>query len=83
MITAAQEEHTRVRRIFSPAFSERALKQQEPLFRKYVDQLVRYLDQTAGDQINLCDLLNFTTFDMMGDLTFGQPLGLVSCTMAK
>lgn len=78
MITAAQEEHTRVRRIFSPAFSERALKQQEPLIRKYVTQLVRYLDQTAGDQVNLVDLLNFTTFDIMGDLTFGQPLGLVS-----
>ncbi|KAK7936137.1 hypothetical protein PG985_001632 [Apiospora marii] len=77
MITAAQEEHTRVRRIFSPAFSERALKQQEPLIRKYVGQLVRYLDQTAGEQVNLVDLLNFTTFDIMGDLTFGQPLGLL------
>jgi cytochrome P450 len=33
-------EHGRLRKIFSPAFSDRALIQQAPLFTKYVDQLV-------------------------------------------
>ncbi|KAK8065042.1 cytochrome P450 [Apiospora hydei] len=77
LITASQEDHARVRRIFSPAFSDRSLKQQEPLFRKYADQVVRHLAKTAGQQTNLVDLFNFTTFDIMGDLTFGQPLGLL------
>lgn len=34
MLTANYEDHARVRRLFSPAFSERALKKQEPLFKK-------------------------------------------------
>lgn len=38
-------EHARVRRIFNPAFSDRALTQQAPLFNKYVDQLVRKLQE--------------------------------------
>ncbi|KAK6815709.1 hypothetical protein PG987_016475 [Apiospora arundinis] len=75
--TVNEKEHTRVRRIFNPAFSDRAVKSQEPLFRKYSQLLVRHLAKTAGEQINLVDLLNFTTFDIMGDLTFGQPLGLL------
>ncbi|KAK8057994.1 hypothetical protein PG994_008442 [Apiospora phragmitis] len=77
LITAPQEDHTRVRRIFRPAFSDRSLKQQEPLFRNYVDQLVRHLEKTAEQQINFVNPLNFTTFDIMGDLTFVQPLGLL------
>ena len=36
-------EHARVRRIFSPAFSDRALMRQAPLFTKYVDQLTRVI----------------------------------------
>jgi cytochrome P450 len=34
ILTATQADHDRVRRIFSPAFSERALRKQEPLFQK-------------------------------------------------
>lgn len=34
MLTATYDNHARVRRLFSPAFSDRALKKQEPLFRK-------------------------------------------------
>lgn len=34
MLTATYMDHIRVRRLFSPAFSDRALKSQEPLFKK-------------------------------------------------
>jgi cytochrome P450 len=44
------EDHLRVRRIFEPAFSDRALKEQEPLFMKYVDQLVRNLRGEVREQ---------------------------------
>lgn len=40
-------EHARVRRIFSPAFSERALTEQEPIFVKYAEQLVRVLQEVS------------------------------------
>lgn len=38
-------EHARSRRVFNPAFSDRALTQQEPVFMRYVDQLIRILRQ--------------------------------------
>jgi cytochrome P450 len=45
-------EHARVRRIFSPAFSERALTEQEPVFLKYADQLVSVLQKSSKDGQN-------------------------------
>lgn len=54
-------EHARIRRIFSPAFSERALTDQEPLFVNYADQLVRVLQKSNEngqhgivDMVKLC-----------------------------
>lgn len=55
-------EHARIRRIFSPAFSERALTEQEPVFVKYADQLVRVLQKnrkenpdTSIDMVRMCE----------------------------
>ncbi|KAK5658141.1 hypothetical protein OQA88_2114 [Cercophora sp. LCS_1] len=71
--------HRRLRRLFAPAFSERALKAQEPLFRRHTDLLMTRLAEAASakSDIDLVKLYQFTTFDIMGDLTFGQPLGLL------
>lgn len=77
LLTAPTTDHRRMRRVFSPAFSDRSLRQQEPLFHKYVDLLISKLRGTAGQPVPLGQMLNFATFDIMGDLTFGQPLGLL------
>lgn len=81
MLTANTEDHARVRRLFSPAFSERALRQQEPLFRRYVD-LLMYKISGVGEEgkkaVEMTQLLNFATFDVMAELCFGQPLGLLA-----
>ncbi|KAI0414198.1 cytochrome P450 [Xylaria grammica] len=75
----AHDDHRRFRRVFAPAFSDRALKQQEPLFRKHVDLLISKLSEnvTKSGSIDMVKMFQFTTFDIMGDLTFGQPLGLL------
>lgn len=74
-------EHGALRRIFSNAFSDRALKLQEPLIKRYVDQLVDLMHRTtkenADAKFEMVKLYNCTTFDIMGDLTFGEPLGLL------
>jgi cytochrome P450 len=76
--------HARVRKIFSPAFSERAIKEQEPLFTKYVNQLVQILKDgiaastTDAATYDLVSLYSFTTFDVMSDLTFGEPLHMLT-----
>ncbi|KAK4978487.1 hypothetical protein LTR28_005318 [Elasticomyces elasticus] len=81
IVTNNDEDHARVRRIFSHGFSNKALKEQEPLFLKYVDLLIEKLHKEVQDApdtgINMVDLYNFTTFDIMGDLTFGEPLHLL------
>jgi cytochrome P450 len=70
--------HARFRRNFSYAFSERALKAQEPLVAKYADLLVAKMNQIAespGSKADIVRWYNFATFDIMSDLTFGDPLG--------
>ncbi|KAK8027908.1 hypothetical protein PG991_004964 [Apiospora marii] len=78
-VNATLENHSRVRKAFSPAFSEHALREQEPLFREYVDILVRKIGELGKDQkpVEMTKLLNFATFDIMADLCFGSPLGLL------
>lgn len=72
-------EHARSRKIFTPGFSARALAQQAPLFTKYADQLIEILRGSAdsGAAVDLVRMYNFTTFDIMGDLTFGEPLHML------
>lgn len=75
-------EHARQRKIFSNAFSDRALGLQEGLIQKYVHQLVDLVRRKISEgpdgksvEADVVQLYNFTTFDIMGDLTFGEPLG--------
>lgn len=82
LLSANDENHARFRRVFSHAFSDRALKEQEPLFMQYLNLLVQKLNEkVAADpsaEINMVNMLNFTTFDIMADLTFGAPLGMLA-----
>jgi cytochrome P450 len=72
--------HARQRRLISAAFSDKSLREQEPLLRQYVDTLVSKLSEMSkaeDDKVNIVDWYNFTTFDIMADLTFGEPLHLL------
>jgi hypothetical protein len=60
------------RRNFSHAFSEQSMHDQEPLIRIYIDLLIRKLHGNAGRKINIANWYKFTTFDVMGDLVFGE-----------
>jgi cytochrome P450 len=79
--TEPTAEHGQVRRVFTNAFSDKALKLQEPLIRLHVDKLIRNINKAiAADpevHLDVVKLLNHTTFDIMGDLTFGEPLGML------
>ncbi|OCK76499.1 benzoate 4-monooxygenase cytochrome P450 [Lepidopterella palustris CBS 459.81] len=82
LVASSDEAHARARRIFSHAFSDKALREQEPLFQKYVDLLLQKLTDAVQDPqqkcvVNMVNMYNFTTFDIMGDLTFGDSLQLL------
>jgi cytochrome P450 len=81
LLTADDETHAYMRRIFAHAFSERALREQENIFAKHIDTLVAKLHQEAkkpNAAVDMVRWLNFTTFDIMGDLTFGESLGMLN-----
>jgi cytochrome P450 len=74
--TATIEDHAKQRRLIAHAFSDRAIKEQEPLLQQYVDLLIKRLRETAAtkSRANMMDWYSFTTFDIMADLTFGESM---------
>ncbi|KUJ15044.1 cytochrome P450 [Mollisia scopiformis] len=75
LLTTNREDHALQRRSLSHAFSDSYLRQQEVLIQKYIDLLIQRLEQHADDgskPLNLVSWYNFTTFDIIGDLTFGE-----------
>jgi cytochrome P450 len=59
-----------------PAFSEKALAQQEQLIRVYIDLLMQRLSECAQSSkpADLARWYNLTTFDLIADLCFGKSL---------
>ncbi|GKZ20922.1 hypothetical protein AbraIFM66951_003819 [Aspergillus brasiliensis] len=84
VIRAPAADHSRFRRNFSHAFSDKALREQQPLIAHYADMLIEKLrDIVQADPkatIEMVLMYNLTTFDIMGDLTFGDPLNLLKGT---
>jgi cytochrome P450 len=74
---APGEHHARQRRALAHAFSRQALLEQEPILRGYVDLFVTRLRELArkGEPANMASWFNFCTFDIIGDLSFGEPFG--------
>ena len=76
MLAANDQDHARMRRLLNHAFSETALREQEPLMNSYFDLLVQKLsekvDGPAHGKVNMVRWFNFTTFDLVGDLCFGE-----------
>lgn len=66
-------EHARRRRLLGEGFSDKSLREQEPIIRKYANLLMQRMEENAGKTINLAAWFNYTTFDIIGDLTFGEP----------
>ncbi|KAF4412517.1 Cytochrome P450 monooxygenase 1 [Colletotrichum fructicola] len=108
IVNEDRENHALLRRMLSPGFSERALRNQEPVIGGYVDLLMRQLHRHSkvretdvqGDDdldlsgtgcestlelqgqqvgapkpVDLKDWYIWTTFDVIGDLCFGEPFG--------
>lgn len=77
IFNADDADHTRFRRVMAPAFSAKGLQAQEPLLRGYIDQLISVLGEAAESKspTNMVKWYNLTTFDIIGDLAFGQSFG--------
>lgn len=84
-----REYHGRLRRQLAHGFSERALREQESIIGSYVNLLVKRLHehcvdrdhvdsvtgQSAKKAVDMKTWYNWTTFDIIGDLVFGESFG--------
>jgi cytochrome P450 len=77
LVSAPAPDHARFRKAFGPGLSESSVRSQEPVITRYIDKLVGILrrESKRGEEnnipVNLAEWINFTTFDIMGDLGWG------------
>jgi cytochrome P450 len=78
-LTYEREQHDAVRKVLSNGFSERAMRAQERDISGCVDLLIQKLsawcNENEGQAVNMRDWIAFTTFDVLGLLTFGSDFG--------
>jgi cytochrome P450 len=66
--------HARHRRLLGNAFSEKSLREQEPLLLKYVDLFIRKIHEQrlAGKPVDMKNMFDCLIFDITGDLMLGE-----------
>lgn len=74
IFNADHDSHVRIRKQLGHAFSEKALREQEPRLKSYVDLLILKLRGVAESQqpTDIVRWFNYTTFDLIGDLAIGK-----------
>jgi cytochrome P450 len=79
--SAERDEHAILRKQLARGFSDRAMQEQEPIIGRYVDLLTMRLRENCVDgdgqprALDMACWYNWTTFDIIGDLAFGEPFG--------
>lgn len=71
-------QHGQMRKLLSHGFSQKALMEQEDIVHHYVDLFIKQIDTYATKKEEGEEMVkwyNFTTFDIIGDLAFGDPFG--------
>ncbi|KAL8673522.1 MAG: hypothetical protein Q9168_002049 [Polycauliona sp. 1 TL-2023] len=85
--TRNRAEHSRKRKVLSHTFSAKSVSQFEPYIASNVQELVKQWNNLsdkathAGEpyaEIDALNWFNYTAFDIIGDLAFGTPFGMLS-----
>lgn len=61
-----------MRKLLRHGFTPRALCSQEPMIQKYVSFLIERMREMQPGPIDIVPWFNFTTFDVFGDIGFGE-----------
>ena len=73
LTTPTDADHSRFRRLLAHGFSEKAIREQEPLLLQYINLLIRGLHEKAEDgPQDMVAWYNWATFYLIGDLTFKE-----------
>ncbi|KAL0933325.1 isotrichodermin C-15 hydroxylase [Colletotrichum truncatum] len=76
ILNADHDEHQKYRRALSNGFSSSSMREQEEIFAEYTNSLASKLHERCDSgkaTLNIEAWYNWTTFDIAGDLVFGQP----------
>ncbi|KAK4238258.1 benzoate 4-monooxygenase [Achaetomium macrosporum] len=84
--TRDRAEHTRKRKIVSHTFSVKSIAQFEPYIHSNLELFVRQLDNLidrspnadGAAHLDCLHWFNYLAFDVIGDLAFGAPFGMLS-----
>jgi cytochrome P450 len=80
--TPGDAAHNRQRRFLSHAFPEKALREQEGPVQSYINLLIKQLHKERNSpkksKVDFVRWLNWTTFELVGDLTFGEPFNCLA-----
>jgi cytochrome P450 len=69
------QKHSQMRRMLSPAFSQRSLLEQETIIGGVVDEFVHVIGERAppgSKGINMTKWYEMATFDVLGEMAFGE-----------
>ncbi|KAI1673235.1 Cytochrome P450 [Pyrenophora tritici-repentis] len=81
LLNETKEHHTVLRRQLAPGFNDRGMRSQEPLLTRYVELLMERLKEHCMEETNervkpkpldMTAWYNWATFDVIGELTFGD-----------
>ncbi|KAL9075588.1 MAG: hypothetical protein Q9157_003970 [Trypethelium eluteriae] len=77
LLTANGADHRRYRTLVGHAFSDQALREQQPIVESHVDLLVFKLKEVSrnNETVDIHEWLKCTAFDLIGDLAFGESFG--------
>ena len=69
--------HDRRRRVWAPAFSEKALRDYETEIQKFNSKLIEQIAKHKKEPVNVTKWFNLFSFDAMGLLAFGRDYGML------
>ncbi|KAJ4415379.1 hypothetical protein N0V82_007374 [Gnomoniopsis sp. IMI 355080] len=77
IVGAYKDKHNMMRRSLSAAFSAQAMENQQPLIQTYINLFIQRMHENVakGNTVDMVSWFNWTTFDIIGDLAFGEPFG--------
>lgn len=78
--------HDRRRRVWAPAFSDKALREYEPKVRAHNHELLGQIRKRENQPVDVSMWFNLYSFDVMGQLAFGKDyeyVPLVTCVVRE
>jgi len=75
--TRSKALHDKRRRVWAPAFSDKALRDYETKINVFNDKVMQRVAEFSGGPINVTKWFNLYSFDVMGRLAFGKDYGML------